>query len=375
MNLLFDIECSQPNASGKRHGGARYCEIIFFRMIDLGIGFSCFYDSRKWLNPKVSEKFNICNIPLYDVAEISIQEIVNKYKVNRIYSALPHSIVNINGCDVFGTIHGLRAFETYYDWFFFMYRSSFKEKITFLLKKVFRNRYLNKQHEHYDKNYLTNSIKLITVSEHSYFAIKSYFPTTKKDIKIFFSPNTSSNKEIRINEQIQKYFLLVSGNRWEKNNLRGIIAFDRLVSAGLLKNVRLKITGCCAENFHYKIQNPSYIDFMDYVDDYELEELYANAFLLVYPSLNEGFGYPPLEALQYKTPVIASPFSSISELFEGGVLYFNPLSIEEIMNRMLIMMQEERHDEYAQRGYEQYLKIRKRQITDLDLLIEYITKE
>lgn len=45
MKLLFDVSATQPNSSGKRHGGGRYGEIILFRMIERKLKFACFYDS------------------------------------------------------------------------------------------------------------------------------------------------------------------------------------------------------------------------------------------------------------------------------------------------------------------------------------------
>ena len=134
----------------------------------------------------------------------------------------------------------------------------------------------------------------------------------------------------------------------------------------------MKVTGAKVNNFRYHIRNPEMFDFLGYVSDEALNSLYVNSFLLVYPSLNEGFGYPPIEAMRYKVPVIASPFTSMAEICDNGALYFNPFSVEEIMGRMLMMMDEQRHAEYSQRGYEQYLKIKKRQEKDLDSLIEYI---
>ena len=53
VKLLFDLVATQPNLSGKRHGGGRYGEIIFFRMLERNISFSCFYDSTLWINPSV----------------------------------------------------------------------------------------------------------------------------------------------------------------------------------------------------------------------------------------------------------------------------------------------------------------------------------
>lgn len=42
MNLLFDLKATQPNSSGKRHGGGRYGEILFFRMLERNIFFMFF---------------------------------------------------------------------------------------------------------------------------------------------------------------------------------------------------------------------------------------------------------------------------------------------------------------------------------------------
>lgn len=153
------------------------------------------------------------------------------------------------------------------------------------------------------------------------------------------------------------------------------MAFDRLVSYGRASDIRMKIAGSNGSDFKYKIQNPTRFDFLGYVDDTELERLYANAYLFVYPSLNEGFGYPPLEAMRYSVPVIASSFSSISEICGGGVLYFNPFSIEEIMNRMIMLSTNpEIYQEYARIGHERYERIKARQDKDLDSLIDLFAK-
>lgn len=374
MNLLFDLKATQPNITGKRHGGGKYAEVIFQRMVEKKIKFSCFYDSSLWLNPKIKSLCDENHIPLYDIKEKSIETIVEENNIDRLYSALPGKLALLRCCEVIGTIHGMRDFETPFDSIFFQYKNSLKEYIKFILKHCFPDIFHKWKHRKYVEYYINSPFKLITVSEHSKYALLSYFPELKnKDFKVFYSPNTSSHEDI-VKSTTEKYFMLVSGNRWEKNNLRAIQAFDNLISNNLIADVKMKITGTDGTKFRYKIKNPDCFEFLGYVDDHKLEELYANAYLFIYPSLNEGFGYPPLEAMRYKIPVIASPFSSMAEICSQCVLFFNPYSVEEIMNRMLMMMEEQRHAEYSQRGYEQYLKIRKRQDKDLDLLIEYISK-
>jgi glycosyltransferase involved in cell wall biosynthesis len=65
-------------------------------------------------------------------------------------------------------------------------------------------------------------------------------------------------------------------------------------------------------------------------DDEVLASLYRSALALVYPSLYEGFGIPPLEAMSFGCPVICSIGGSIPEIVGDAGRYFNPLDIEEM---------------------------------------------
>jgi glycosyltransferase involved in cell wall biosynthesis len=69
-------------------------------------------------------------------------------------------------------------------------------------------------------------------------------------------------------------------------------------------------------------------------DDGLLRHLYANAAALVYPSLYEGFGIPPLEAMTVGCPVICSNVSSIPEVVGDAGLYFDPSSVEAMRDAM-----------------------------------------
>lgn len=374
MNLLFDLYATQPNETGKRHGGGRYGEIVFYRMLERGIRFSCFYDSRKWLNPNIEKSCRENGIILYDLKNDSIESIVKQNDINRLYSCLPEYL-NLGGlrcCEVYGTIHGLRVFEIPYDNYFYRYRTTFRDKIKYC--RMFHRLFIKYKRYKFTKQFVESSFQPIVVSNHTLCSLMAYFPEmAKKNIPVLYSPSTSSKNEIKKESGVGRYFMLVSGNRWEKNNLRAIMAFDRFVSCGYAADIRMKIASSDGHDFKYKIQNSDHFDFLGYVDDTELERLYANAYLFVYPSFNEGFGYPPLEAMCYSVPVIASSFSSISEICGGGALYFNPFSVEEIMNRMLMIITDpELHREYAQNGYEQYKRIKARQDKDLDTLIDML---
>ena len=77
---------------------------------------------------------------------------------------------------------------------------------------------------------------------------------------------------------------------------------------------------------------------VDFPSDGQLVALYRNAFALAYPSLYEGFGVPPLEAMRLDCPVIASNTGAIPEVCSDGAIYFDPSSsfqLSAILRRLL----------------------------------------
>jgi glycosyltransferase involved in cell wall biosynthesis len=71
-----------------------------------------------------------------------------------------------------------------------------------------------------------------------------------------------------------------------------------------------------------------------YVNDEELAELYSNCVAFVYPSLYEGFGLPPLEAMQCGAPVITSNVSSLPEVVADAGILINPNDAQELAKAM-----------------------------------------
>lgn len=71
-----------------------------------------------------------------------------------------------------------------------------------------------------------------------------------------------------------------------------------------------------------------------YVSDEVLAALFTNAALFCYPSIYEGFGFPPLEAMYYGAPVLTSNVSSIPEVTGDAAYLVDPYSVEEIFSGM-----------------------------------------
>jgi glycosyltransferase involved in cell wall biosynthesis len=85
----------------------------------------------------------------------------------------------------------------------------------------------------------------------------------------------------------------------------------------------------------YNTQNRIHIT--GFVEDDHVALIYKNAICFVFPSLYEGFGMPPVEALAVGTPVVASDAASIPEVLMGQAVYFKNNSKEELESILLTL--------------------------------------
>ena len=101
----------------------------------------------------------------------------------------------------------------------------------------------------------------------------------------------------------------------------------------------------------------SKVIFFPYQNDQVLFDLYKNATALIYPSFNEGFGMPILEAMSLGCPVISSNTSSLPEVYGEAALSFCPLSHNELLNNLeKIAFESELRKKLITSGLKQSLK-------------------
>ncbi len=142
-------------------------------------------------------------------------------------------------------------------------------------------------------------------------------------------------KEDDFNLNIQDKYILYVGSLEPRKNIGNLLAAyehmrknhpeltHKLVLIGgespLFKEVQLKVRS-------YKDD----VIFMGFVSDIILKQYYRRADLLVYPSLYEGFGLPPLEAMASGTPVVTSTTSSIPEVVGQAAIKVSPHDVTGI---------------------------------------------
>ena len=375
IRLLYDLVSTQPIGQTMRHGGGIYGEIVLRKLVSLGYKFSCLYDSRRWLNPDIKDLCLSSDIKLLDVADHSVDEWVEIEGFPVLYCPVDYRLSNKTRS--ISTIHGLRRIEMPNDWMQLRYRNSLRELIYFVPRMLLGKYWKNAKIRRMYKEISGEDFKFVTVSKHSMYAFLSYFPhLSRGDFQCFYSPSTiGMRKEPHCCEQ--KYFLLVSANRWEKNNLRALMALDELFfEREEFLNYKAIVTGVeSLSYFKYKFRNPEKFQCVGYVDDETLASFFAGCYCLVYPSLNEGFGYPPLEAMYYGKVVVASAITSITEVCGNAAVYFNPFDYLEIKNRLLMVMDENEYSLYSKRSVERCSIVTKKQNADLEALAKWIALE
>jgi glycosyltransferase involved in cell wall biosynthesis len=127
-----------------------------------------------------------------------------------------------------------------------------------------------------------------------------------------------------------------------RKNIFGLIEAYGLLSQSIKSGYQLVISNELTSDYERKLRDHARkckisdqeLIFTNYVSEEELTLLYKNSSLFVFPSFNEGFGLPVLEAMQYGIPVITSDLSSLPEVVEDAGILVNPYNTKDIANEM-----------------------------------------
>jgi glycosyltransferase involved in cell wall biosynthesis len=159
----------------------------------------------------------------------------------------------------------------------------------------------------------------------------------------------------------QPYLLSIGRLEHKKNTVRIIKAFEG-VKKNLkleIRNLKLVLVGQPGHGYHEVhqaiVDSPYKEDIITpgWVSEEDLPALMQGAEIFVFPSLYEGFGMPVLEAMSASVPVVASSDSSLKEVGENACLYANPLSIDDIAEKILQLLQnKELREEKVKLGLE-----------------------
>ena len=146
-----------------------------------------------------------------------------------------------------------------------------------------------------------------------------------------FTPQADAGERLRLQTQYnvsaRPYILAVGTVQPRKNYVRLMEACDPLAAQRDLDLVIVGRPAWLSEPIVAAAGKRPYVHLMGFFADADLPALYRQAAALAFPSVYEGFGFPPLEAMACGTPVVASTASSVPEVVGDAGLLVDPLDI------------------------------------------------
>ncbi len=242
-----------------------------------------------------------------------------------LYSPTP-SLPLYHPCRIVTTVHDVIPLVEK-DYSGFLWRVAFKRQCSYAVKYAHR---------------------IIAISESTKSEITKFFDVNAEKISVIYQaydsdiykPENDSLKIKRVNQRysiFSNYILYVGTLNPHKNIERLVQAFGRLKAVGKIEH-KLVIAGKSGLHHERIIKMASQlalekeIIFTGYVPRSDLPVLMSGADLFVFPSLYEGFGIPPLEAMACGVPVVVSDSYSLPEVVGDAAVMVDPYNVESIAN-------------------------------------------
>lgn len=221
------------------------------------------------------------------------------------------------------------------------------------------------------KRSVERSTKVITISTNSLKEITQFYNVPKKQVPIvypgidqseFFRRPKKEVDEVKARYGIHGKYILFVGNIEPRKNLKTLLLAYEKLSPELKSEYSILLVGTRGwlDNEIFDIikrlrMNGDHIQQpLEYVVDEDRPALYSGASLFVYPSLYEGFGIPPVEAMACGTPAITSNNSSLPEAVGKAAVMVDAKSVNDLRDAMTrVLKSKKQQDKMIAAGFKQ----------------------
>lgn len=385
-NVLFDLVSTQSTING----GGEYVKTVFLALVDriqkdkLDAKIYAMYNSNEKmafddLQIEHIEKLN--HVELVDVSNKNIPKVVEELKIDVFFIGIAQKIAkyyNLLGlkCRTICVIHDMAHQEAQNVGLpQYLVQGNLKEWLKqFALNKWFEpKRHINR--DLFGLIAILNSIhaEYVAVSDYSKNSILYLTNIPSANIHVLYSPLKANEMHEKIDnvqlraliENKERYFLVVSANRPLKNAIKVIHAYKKFVQDAGSK-IKLVTIG-----YHQQPVCDGHV-VLPYLSESDLENAYKYCYALVYSSLLEGFGYPPVEAMKFGRPVISSNVCSMPEILGDAPIYISPFYETDIYRALRLMANENVAQALSAKSMERFTLVQKRQKNDLERLLDLI---
>lgn len=283
----------------------------------------------------------LANIPWYSWQEqIIFPRILKKYKLDLMHF-LHFNVPILYRKAYFVTIHDLILLD---------YPTHKASKLNFIMYSI-----KNLAYRFVILNAVKTAKKVITISNYTTDSIKKHFHISNSKINMIyegvdlekFNPLYVQEFNFKKFDLKKGKYILYVGNVYPHKNIDVLVeVFAKLKQrTDIDKDLKLVLVG--KKDYFFdgivnqvsKLNLEQSIIFPGYVPDDELISLYDQCLFYVFPSLYEGFGLPPLEAIALGAPIVISNATCLPEIFGEHIEYFDPRSkqnMEEVISNFIL---------------------------------------
>lgn len=199
---------------------------------------------------------------------------------------------------------------------------------------------------------------IVCISDFTRQRVLHFFPFAADKIRVVYlgcpAPDQGQTQNLKTDARshldemgIRKPYILMIGGTEPRKNV--IFAAEAYISGAACHDHDLVIAGDEWRGYPFpdRIRNHPQIHCLGKIIDSDLNFLYANADVFVFPSLYEGFGLPPFEAMSRGIPVVAANASCLPELLNGCALLFKPGDSKDFLDKLDLML----HSDEIRRKY------------------------
>lgn len=196
--------------------------------------------------------------------------------------------------------------------------------------------------------YVLRNIKMvITPSSYTKELVLKYYGLDESKVQVIPLGVNNHSKKVEMNSEHFSPYILYVGRINEMKNISQIVKAFKIVRKSL--DISLVVVGDDENKFNQIITDANCdtdtklgIKFYTNVHESEKFSLMQNALVFIYPTLFEGFGFPPLEAMSNGCPVIVSDNSSFPEVCGNAAYYVDPKNDIEIANGIIEILKNEK---------------------------------
>ena len=248
---------------------------------------------------------------------------------------------------------------------------------------VFHDAFFWEYPEHYNKYWLLffrnlglaaakKSAYLVAPTQYAANQLSKYTGLSQAKIAVIGeAPKTILDqiKEGDVSQNIQAIlsssYILHVGTLEKRKNIPALIRAFKIVKSNGFPNLKLVLVGKASNKITLddslairdvinQEQLSADVILTGYLHDKDVQQLYQNAKLYVFPSINEGFGIPVLEAFKHNVPVVIANNTCLPEVAGLGAKSFNPYDITEIAQTITLLLNDQTlRQSYIEKGKEQ----------------------